>query len=65
MRSADAVSLFRIVILFVAIYLIALKLSALAIILLLVLLFALDLVDGFLAKRSKKGLPKYGANSST
>lgn len=61
MRSADAVTLFRIALLAAVIYLITVASSAIAILLLIALLFALDWVDGFLAAREGKAPPKYGA----
>lgn len=61
MRSADAVSLFRIPLLLFVLGLIVIKATALLVTSLIAALFALDWVDGFLAKRSGQKIPRYGA----
>ncbi|MDE1855452.1 MAG: CDP-alcohol phosphatidyltransferase family protein [Candidatus Micrarchaeota archaeon] len=61
MRSADMVSLFRLVVLALVIYLVLVKYSATVVIPLIVFLFLLDWVDGYLAAQDEKAPPRYGA----
>jgi CDP-diacylglycerol--glycerol-3-phosphate 3-phosphatidyltransferase len=63
MRSADAVTLFRVFLVFVIAYLISVKSNAALVVFLIIFMFALDGIDGYLAKReSKRAKPtSYGA----
>lgn len=53
MRSADATTIFRVLLVFFSIYLIILKINAILIILILAIAFLLDGIDGYLAIREE------------
>ncbi|MEM0074348.1 MAG: CDP-alcohol phosphatidyltransferase family protein [Candidatus Micrarchaeaceae archaeon] len=59
MRSADAVTIFRVLLVFAIAYLIYLKFNAAALVLLILVAFLLDEVDGYLALGSKTNFIKY------